>query len=142
MAPDDPRRLKPGQSVLVSIAPAPPNEPDADPAEHDPALPRHFEGETDQATTDRRAYTFRKSFDFGLLRETPPGSLYFEAWCEPDEHGRGLWHTLNDFDPFSASMSEISVAMAKQLIGKGDLYGPVEDDEYMRQAKANMARYA
>src|ERR1700694_3764906 len=37
-------------------------------------------------------------------------------------------------------MSEISEAMAKELIGKGDLYGPTEDDEYTRQAEANFAR--
>ena len=52
-----------------------------------------------------------------------------------------MWHTIT-FNPFTASMSPISEAQAKKLIGRGDLYAPADDEEYMRQAKANLARFS
>ena len=111
---------------------------DDDPAGHDPA-PRDPAGETEQTTTQRPAYAFHSHFHYGLLREEPPGSLYFEAWCPPDEHGQGLWHTIT-FDPFTASMSAITKAQARKLIGKGDLYAPADEERYWRETEANALR--
>jgi hypothetical protein len=100
---------------------------------HDPA------GETVQTTTDSPAYTWYKHFDYGLLREcgtAPLDTFEVEAWSEPGEYGKGLWHGIH-FDCFNDSYSQITAAMAKELIGEGDLYAPNDDDGYWRGVGAN-----
>jgi hypothetical protein len=64
--------------------------------------------------------------DLGLLRETPPGSFWFDRWHPPDpERGEpGLWHHLYNFNPFAASMSRIELDVARKIIDGGDLYAP------------------
>jgi hypothetical protein len=133
MAPDDPRRLEPGQSVLVTIAPKPRGGSAGAGRDDDP--PPHRAREAAPKPT----YNFCSHFDYGLLREGPPDSLNYEAWCEPEHGDPGLWHEI-DFDPFSASMSPITESMAKKLIGKGDLYAPADEDRYWRETEANMLR--
>jgi hypothetical protein len=67
----DEYRLQPGESILTFIG------------------PRRHAGEAEQtATDDSQELTaencvFHKSFDFGLLRESPPRSLWFDMWQEP-----------------------------------------------------------
>jgi hypothetical protein len=68
-------------------------------------------------------YTFHKHFDYGLLREGPPGSLNFEAWM-PAPFDR--WHAIS-FNPFTASMSEINTARAREIAGE-HLFDPARED--------------
>jgi hypothetical protein len=82
---------------------------------------------------------WHKHFDYGLLREAPPNSLRFDAWCPPTAQDDGLWHSIF-FDPFSASMSEIGLAHATDLIGTGDVYAPANEAEYRRRTEAAMKR--
>lgn len=79
----------------------------------------------------------------GLVREEPPGSLYFEAWCPPSDNQPGVWHTLRGHNPFTASMSEIPADMAREIDECGKhLYDPVDDEEYGRRTRERMARTA
>jgi hypothetical protein len=88
-------------------------------------------------------FRWDKHFDYGLLREKPRPdggySLRFEGWINSDH---GLWHHI-EFNPFTASMSEISEDLAQQLMkekGAGDLYGPAEDERYWRETNARHDR--
>lgn len=167
MAEDDPDRLKEGETQVTFIAPptAPSQAPDPTDAEcraitfeewlaeeDDPLAVIYGVKPADPAVTivpsertpPRPAPPFPvrwlKHFDYGLLREAPRNSLRFDAWCPPHEQGEGLWHSIF-FDPFSASMSEIDLAYAEDLIGNGDLYAPADEAEYRRRTDAAMKKH-
>jgi hypothetical protein len=59
-------------------------------------------------------YTFHKHFDYGLLRED---RMNFDRY----DPKTGTWFRIQ-FDPFSASMSEITQVRAVELVAGGDLY--------------------
>jgi hypothetical protein len=120
MAPDDPRRLGQGNSVLVFGARRGLQViPRDGRAGHDPA--------SDETGINRHPiYQFWKDSDLGLLRETPPGSLWFDRWHPPDpeRHEPGAWLHLYDFNIFAASASPIELQVAKKIIDGGDLFAP------------------
>jgi len=63
-------------------------------------------------------YEFHKHFDYGLLRERP-GTLQFDMWGPKS----GTWYRI-EFNPFTASMSPITIGRAEELVDGGDLYAP------------------
>jgi hypothetical protein len=120
MAPDDPRRLGRGNSVLVFGG-----------GHRLQVTPRN--GRAGHGSASEQAdsgpyggYQFWSDSDLGLLRETPPGSLWFDRWHPPDPERQepGLWLHLRDFNPFAASMSRIELDVARKIIDGGDLFAP------------------
>jgi hypothetical protein len=84
-------------------------------------------------------YRWHWHWDYGLLRESPPGALSFEAWVPPEHDEDGLWHDLN-FDPFTASMSQITEDQARAIAGE-QLLAPADDDRYQRETVEALAAH-
>jgi hypothetical protein len=130
MSPDDPRRLKPGQSLLTFVAPAPAGH-DADPAGHDAAPPRQPAGET---SAKRPNYTWILHFDYGLLRDGGDGYDYdYEHFID------GIWHTITGPEILNGSIVDENVA--KEIIvregGKvSQLYDRQNNARYARETRA------
>jgi hypothetical protein len=127
----DKDRLRPAESIFTFIGPTAPGEDDGT---------GETEHEADDLGAEGPLFAFHHAFDDGLLREGPPGSLYFEAWCPGFEDLPGVWFTCRDFSPFTASMSKITEKMAREEIDGGDLYAESDDAGYELIVDRRMAQ--